>query len=153
MQTNKDELKKILDKAIEDEINNRKEIENYAITAKKITEEEYFILFDVLEAHYLANYIMNQYSDDMYWLVRKIIFMHQLLKQEMTNTEIITNTVNTSLRHDFDQQEIMGICHEIVERMNGKDYLKEHSLNLISSNKGKGKRKILKINFDDEPLV
>ena len=66
MQTNYNELKKVLDQAIADECIERR------IDAPNIKEEEWFAALDVLEAHYLANNMMDKYLEFVYWYVRVV---------------------------------------------------------------------------------
>ena len=120
MVTNKEVLKITLHQAIANELTERR-LKDYDVIAKRITEEEYFIFFEVMESHYLANGIMNLYLEDMYWKVKDIM-QYLYYNQDMTNAEVMANVF--VLTHDsiFDKEEIKEIGEELIQRINGSSY-------------------------------
>ena len=124
-------LKEILYQAIEDECK--------ADNIKKpdfISEEEWFIAFDVLEAHYLANNMMDKYLYNMYWFVR-VATAYAATYQEDDVAKLFSEVIISSGRLDnienvMRYREGIAISEEFKEKIKnyqaskqGKKYVKQ----------------------------
>ena len=130
MQINKEKMKRLLDRAIEHELKYRK-IPNYEEATKRITENDYMAFFDVLEAHHMANNIMEDYLYNMYHYVRGIILL-SYLDGELSTPEVLANTIDILNYGSFDHDEILAMSWELFDKIMGKDYLKDHEFELLS---------------------
>ena len=131
MQTKYEKMKRLLEKAIEHDLKNHNNLPNYQEVSKKITIDEYMKFFDVMEAHYLANGLIDYYLHDMYWYVRGIILLSYMLPM-YTNVDIMINTVDALHLNNFSHEEIIAIAWELYDKLGEKDYLKNNEFELIS---------------------
>ncbi len=131
MQTDYEKMKRLLDKAIEHDLKVHYNLENYQEVTKRISEEEYMKFFDVMEAYYLVNGLIEYYLKDMYYYVRSIMLLSYLLPM-YSNVDTMINTVDATHHNTFSHDEIMAIAWELYDRLVEKDYLKTHEFELIS---------------------
>ena len=73
------------------------------------------------------------------------ILLFTYLNQDLSNAEILANTLNI-VCHYFDSTEKKAIADEIIERINGKDYLEKNEFEFMSDKTKrllKGKKHVL----------
>lgn len=117
--------KTILEKAINDSKKNGKEIPEF------ITYEDWMVLFDVFEAHYLINGYMENYPIYMYWFIKEAISYYNYVKEKDIKTifkktyycDSLDSISNVVKIHDGE-----AVIEEINERL-------DKNKRLIKSNK------------------
>lgn len=86
----------------------------------KIPEDEWFILFDIMEAHFLAHNIINRFEEEMDTLVYGIIFFqHTYLNENHANLfcSLIHDYTDFCQRQQFYSIECEAIRDEINEKV------------------------------------
>ena len=116
MQTSKEELKNVLYQAIQDEC----KIMNIK-APDYISEDEWFVAFDVFEAHYLANNMMDKYLYFIYWFVRVVtLFATDNYKDRVSDLFKYVYTYSALLEGiggGIRLYEGKAICSEIEEKI------------------------------------
>ncbi len=124
-------LRTILNQAINDECKSKPHIP----APDFISEDEWFVLFDVLEAHYIANDMMDKYLRNMYWYVRQITYWAEVYKDDIAklfayvnSSDVILDSFENVIRY----REGRAIEEEIKEKLDklhaakqGKKYVKQ----------------------------
>lgn len=148
MQTSKEKMKSLLDRVKEVNYRRYEGIQDFEKIVSRISLEEFMIFFDVLEAHYLAHGLMEEYLNDMISNMHSILIF-TYLNNDLSNAEILANTQNIVCNH-FDSIERNAIAHEIIDKIEGIDYLQKNEFELMSDKSKrllKGKKYV--ISFDN----
>ncbi len=139
MKTNIDVLKELIKNTVKETVDNEKRFNDFEEASKKVSLEDYLTFVDIMEAHYLANNIMEEYQKDMKSLISAIVYNSWLLPDK-TIGEIMAITVE-ALKIQFKGQENIAIQEELIEKFNGKEFLENYR-------KEKKKQKALRKEFN-----
>lgn len=106
----KDELKELLYETIENECQKQK-----IVKPDFIREDEWFTAFEVIEAHYLANNIMDNYLKDLSNYIREVIIWTDV-EPEWDASTILAGSSAQGVLSVEDKEELCAIAEEILDR-------------------------------------
>lgn len=113
-----DKLREILNKELE-------EARKKNLIIPNITEDEWFTAFDVIEAHFLANDLINWYYIEIEVYINNVIIFANTPKHQ--NDDVVTHLSGYaahSLCNIIDSDERKAIQNEIKTRLNGRSLKK-----------------------------
>ncbi len=110
MENNKElirlEIKKLIDKFYRE----------YPLPPENISDEEWYSVLDVLEAHFLANNIMNEYIHALNIIVRRALYFAQISNADEFTINHVKRALIDLAPFKIGADEIKAIQEEIDER-------------------------------------